>query len=125
MADTQAAFWTPLGFRGGVDIPQLSVVIMPHARPYDTLIGRYMSFSPAQIGRVRFDDIVRSVDPFALEAMDTAPLIPTDLTTWFRLAGLSPSLLPPAKLHPRLPAACLCSFCGLIPFTSTRLLPSA
>ncbi|VDO28693.1 unnamed protein product [Haemonchus placei] len=99
ISDTKTAFWTPLGFRGGVEIPQLSVVIMPSARPYDTLIGRYMSFGPDFIGRVRFKDIAPSVDPFALGALETAPLIPTDLATWFRLAGLSPSLLPPADLH--------------------------
>ncbi|KAK5973287.1 hypothetical protein GCK32_003927 [Trichostrongylus colubriformis] len=99
VADTKPAFWTPLGFRGGVDIPELSIVIMPHARPYDTLIGGYMSFGPSHIARVRFDDIVRSVDPFAIEPVDMTPLIPTDLITWFRLAGLSPSLLPVADLH--------------------------
>nr|CDJ95832.1 EGF and NHL repeat and YD repeat domain containing protein [Haemonchus contortus] len=99
ISDTKTAFWIPLGFRGGVEIPQLSVVIMPNARPYDTLIGRYMSFGPDFIERVRFEDIAPSVDPFALGALETAPLIPTDLATWFRLAGLSPSLLPPADLH--------------------------
>ncbi|KAL6728566.1 hypothetical protein Aduo_010328 [Ancylostoma duodenale] len=99
IADTQASFWIPLGYRGGVDIPELSVVIMPNSRPYDTVIGRYMSFGPAHIGRVRFDDITRSVDPFALEAIELAPLIPTDLSSWFRLAGLSPSLLPSSDLH--------------------------
>lgn len=95
VADTQTTFWTPLGFRGGrfdnakgpndlqlaflsgVDIHELSVVIMPHARPYDTVVGRYMSFGPTQMGRVRFADIVASVDPFALEPAETAPLIPT------------------------------------------------
>ncbi|KIH69035.1 hypothetical protein ANCDUO_00621, partial [Ancylostoma duodenale] len=99
IADTQASLWIPLGYRGGVDIPELSVVIMPNSRPYDTVIGRYMSFGPAHIGRVRFDDITRSVDPFALEAIEVAPLIPTDLSSWFRLAGLSPSLLPSSDLH--------------------------
>ncbi|KAK5973284.1 hypothetical protein GCK32_003924 [Trichostrongylus colubriformis] len=99
VADTKPAFWTPLGLRGVVDIPELSVVIMPHALPYDTLIGGYMSFGPSHIARIRFDDIIRSVDPFAIEPVDMTPLIPTDLKTWFRLAGPSSSLLPIADLR--------------------------
>ncbi|KAK6741696.1 hypothetical protein RB195_009519 [Necator americanus] len=99
IADTQSSLWIPLGFRGGVDIPELSVVIMPNSRPYDAMTGRYMSFGPTHTARVRFNDIIRSVDPFALETSDTTPLIPTDLKSWFRLAGLSTSLLPPSDLH--------------------------
>ncbi|KHJ79378.1 hypothetical protein OESDEN_20975 [Oesophagostomum dentatum] len=72
---------------------------MRNSRPYDTVIGRYMSFGPAHIGKIRFNDVVRSVDPFALEAADLVPAIPTDLKAWFRLAGLSPSLLPPSDLR--------------------------
>lgn len=100
IVDSQKTFWVPLGYRGGVDIPELSVVVLPNGRPYDTLLGRYMSFGPAHIRRLHFDDILRSVDPFALEQpSNTASLIPTDLMTWFRLAGLSPLLLPSADLH--------------------------
>ncbi|KAJ1350012.1 hypothetical protein KIN20_005708 [Parelaphostrongylus tenuis] len=100
MVDTQAKFWIPLGFRGGVDIPELSVAILSDGRPYDTILGRYMSFGPAHLKRIHFDDILQSVDPFSLEQLsNTASLIPTDLTTWFRLAGLSPTLLPSTVLH--------------------------
>ncbi|WKX99660.1 hypothetical protein Q1695_014493 [Nippostrongylus brasiliensis] len=99
ITDTQPKFWTPLGFRGGIEIPELAVVIMPNSRPYDTVIGRYMSFGSSDIGRARFDDVVGSVDPFTLEPISSAPLIPTDLTTWFSMVGLSPALHPPVKLH--------------------------
>ncbi|VDK53098.1 unnamed protein product, partial [Cylicostephanus goldi] len=67
IADTQSSQWIPLGFRGGIDIPELSVTILPNSRPYDTMIGRYMSFGPSQIQRISFKDIMRSVDPFSLE----------------------------------------------------------
>uniref|UniRef100_A0A0K0D2X2 Tox-GHH domain-containing protein n=1 Tax=Angiostrongylus cantonensis TaxID=6313 RepID=A0A0K0D2X2_ANGCA len=98
--DTQSKFWVPLGFHGGVDIPELSVAILPNGRPYDTVLGRYMSFGPIDLRRINFDDILRSVDPFSLEQpSNAASLTPTDMKTWFRLVGLSPVLLPPADLH--------------------------
>ncbi|KJH48710.1 hypothetical protein DICVIV_05166 [Dictyocaulus viviparus] len=99
IADTQTTFWVPLGFHGGIDIPELYITIMKNGRPYDTILGRYMSFGPYHISRLHLDDISRTLDPFALEPFNSSLLIPTDVATWFRLAGLSPILLPSTDSH--------------------------
>uniref|UniRef100_A0A8R1ICS3 Teneurin-like YD-shell domain-containing protein n=1 Tax=Caenorhabditis japonica TaxID=281687 RepID=A0A8R1ICS3_CAEJA len=97
----------PLGYLGGIEIPEISVSILENGRPLDLLTGRYLSISPAAVIRMQFTGaFANSIDLMALE-YERQPYrvgsVPEDFATWFSLAGLSPTILP--SVHLGLPPA--------------------
>uniref|UniRef100_A0A1I7WF41 PLAT domain-containing protein n=1 Tax=Heterorhabditis bacteriophora TaxID=37862 RepID=A0A1I7WF41_HETBA len=116
VSDSAPSFWIPLGYLGGIDLSQISIVILPGGRPFDTLLGRYLSFGPTHINQISFSNIAHSTDLFALEVEQnplTIPHIPTgsvfiyiyiyilldidlnvftDIYSWFRIIGISPAI---------------------------------
>ncbi|CAJ0578559.1 unnamed protein product, partial [Mesorhabditis spiculigera] len=101
-------FTIPVGHLGGIDIPEMGVVIL-NGRPLDTKIGRWMSFGPNELKLPRtLLDARTVVDPFTLSEsqMPSASLtLPTqDLMSWLSLIGVSPIMFaaPPAFLAPEI-----------------------
>ncbi|UMM23757.1 hypothetical protein L5515_004315 [Caenorhabditis briggsae] len=102
LSTSASQVFLPIGYLGGVEIPEISVSILNNGRPLDLHSGRYMSISPDAIVRLDLNDqCSNSIDLMALET-DRQPFkvenIPEDFSTWFSLAGLSSNLLPSAHL---------------------------
>uniref|UniRef100_A0A1I7U3F3 Teneurin-1 n=1 Tax=Caenorhabditis tropicalis TaxID=1561998 RepID=A0A1I7U3F3_9PELO len=99
---TSSKVYIPIGYLGGIEIPEISVSILSNGRPLDLHSGRYMSISPEAIVRLDLNDqFSNSIDLMALET-NRYPFkvenIPEDFATWFTLSGLSNNLLPSAHL---------------------------
>lgn len=68
-ATEPTAPYIPLGYLGGIEIPELQISILKNGRPLDLISGRYLSISPEAVARLDFnDDFGNSVDLMALEA---------------------------------------------------------
>ncbi|EGT52268.1 hypothetical protein CAEBREN_21863 [Caenorhabditis brenneri] len=102
LTSSSSQVYLPIGYLGGIEIPEISVSILSNGRPLDLHSGRYMSISSEAIVRLELNEnFANSIDMMALES-DRHPFrvenIPEDFATWFSLAGLSSNLLPSAHL---------------------------
>ncbi|CAB3403586.1 unnamed protein product [Caenorhabditis bovis] len=97
--DSNPHVWMPLGYLGGIDIPEVNVTVMKNGRPLDLVTGRYLTISPEAVSRLDFDRIADTMDMFALESPPfEVPRIPISVEEWFELVGMSPTLLPNVNL---------------------------
>ncbi|PAV59066.1 hypothetical protein WR25_10770 [Diploscapter pachys] len=92
--DTNSHIWMPIGFRGGIDIPELDISIVK-GRPLDVSTGRYLSFSPKAL--VPSINCLGPLDLFSDNICNTNS-IPTDIPSWLKIAGFSQSLLPSSSV---------------------------
>ncbi|EFP09504.1 CRE-TEN-1 protein [Caenorhabditis remanei] len=102
LSSSSSQVFVPIGYLGGIEIPEISVTILNNGRPLDLNSGRYMSISPEATVRLELNDqFSNSIDLMALES-NRHPFrvenIPEDFASWFSLAGVSKNLLPSAHL---------------------------
>lgn len=105
-----STLFLPIGFQASFQDPDFDIVIFGTGRPYDAVLGRYMSINVEDMLKINIDRLW-ALNPYDLNNNDPinlpkAEIFPLDLTSWLNVLGINLDNMAATAINSDAPFSC-------------------